>query len=273
MFNYKTKFIFILVLFYFLKILTFFNKSDVSNQNIISCGCKSLYNIVNCKNSILNTCSKQYVTLTDMYNEWGSILNWALPVSSACNGNWTGISCNTENDVVVIDLYSKKLTGTIPNSIGNLNSLTQLNLYNNQLNGTIPNSIGNLSSLIKLNLYYNQLNGIIPNSIGNLSLLTELNLYNNQLNGTIPSTIGNLGSLTELNLYYNQLNGTIPNSIGNLNLLTQLNLYNNQLNGTIPNSIGNLGSLTELNLQKNQLLLCSNLNLKFNNQILYWYVL
>ena len=167
----------------------------MSNQNITSCGCKNTYS--KCTNSILQTCSGQEIILTDMYNEWGKQLKWTLPVSSACT-NWNGITCNVKNEIILIDLHNKLLTGTIPNSIGYLNVLTQLYLNNNQLNGTIPNSIGNLTMLNQLYLNSNQLNGTIPNSIGNLTALTQLHLNNNQLTGTIPNSIGTINTLTQL---------------------------------------------------------------------------
>jgi len=89
-------------------------------------------------------------------------------------------------------LYENKLTGTIPDSIGNLNRLEYLSLRENKLNGTIPESIGNLYNLEYLSLSNNKIAGTIPDSIGSLTSLETLYLYNNELSGNIPESIGKL---------------------------------------------------------------------------------
>ena len=129
------------------------------------------------------------------------------------------------------------LTGSIPESIGNLTNLTNLELYDNELSGPIPESIGNLTNLTKLYLAYNNLSGQNPESIGNLTGLTDLELYDNKLSGQIPESIGNLTGLTDLKLYDNNLSGQIPESIGNLTGLTYLYLTGNRLEGSIPESL------------------------------------
>ncbi|MBO7602568.1 MAG: leucine-rich repeat domain-containing protein [Bacteroidaceae bacterium] len=176
--------------------------------------------------------------------------NWGtdLPLDE-----WYGVSIDERGHVYSIGLAENNLTGTIPESIGNLGNLDNLYLNDNQLTGDIPESIGNLVNLTRLYLYNNQLTGGIPESIGNLGNLTRLYLDNNQLTGGIPESIGNLGNLDNLYLNDNQLTGDIPESIGNLVNLTRLYLYNNQLTGGIPESIGNLGNLTRLYLYNNQL--------------------
>ncbi|ORX35501.1 hypothetical protein BCR36DRAFT_375838 [Piromyces finnis] len=59
-----------------------------------------------------------------------------------------GIECEKdvesgEMHITKIDLSSKGLAGSIPESIGNLSKLTELNLKNNYLTGDIPESIKN----------------------------------------------------------------------------------------------------------------------------------
>ena len=135
---------------------------------------------------------------------------------------------------------------TVPDSIGQLTSLTYLSLRDNQLT-TVPDSIGQLTSLTYLSLRGNQLT-TVPDSIGQLTSLTQLFLHGNQLT-TEPDSIGQLTSLTQLWLYDNQLT-TVPDSIGQLTSLTELYLHGNQLT-TVPDSIGQLTSLTTLSLQDN----------------------
>ncbi len=193
--------------------------------------------------------------LIDLYNatggdNWKNNENWCSdkPVSE-----WYGVNCNSNGTVYKIHLIDNNLAGELPESIGNLTSLTSLSLWSNQLTGSIPESIGNLTSLTSLDLGPNQLTGSIPESIGNLTSLTYLLLGSNQLTGSIRESIANLTSLIYLKLYGNQLTGSIPESIGNLTSLRVLYLSDNELIGSIPESIGNLTSLTGLGLYSNQL--------------------
>ena len=54
-----------------------------------------------------------------------------------------------------MDLFSNQLTGTLPESIGQLTSLTRLSVGDNQMSGTVPPGIGNLLNLQDLDLYEN----------------------------------------------------------------------------------------------------------------------
>ncbi|NOY36863.1 MAG: T9SS type A sorting domain-containing protein [Chlorobi bacterium] len=152
----------------------------------------------------------------------------------------------------VLNLPDNQLSGTIPSEIGNLGRLQHIDLNMNQLSGSIPAEMGNLSNLNFINLSMNQLTGSIPVSIGNLSGLINLQLNNNFLSGSIPAELGNLINLQTLWLQINQLSGTIPVETWNLSSLVNLQLFHNQLSGMIPPEIGNLSNLVFLNLQENQ---------------------
>ena len=179
--------------------------------------------------------------------------------------------------LVFLNLGSNQLSGSIPESLGQLSQLTELNLVSNLLSGSIPDSLGQLIQLRVLFLGSNQLSGSIPESLGQLSQLAELVLVTNHLSGSIPGSIGRLSQLIKLDLVDNHLSGTIPESIWQLTqlrllavgqnqlsgaiseklgLLTQLRalgLNANQLSGSIPDSLGQLEHLVQLSLGKNQL--------------------
>ncbi|XP_059307950.1 probable LRR receptor-like serine/threonine-protein kinase At3g47570 [Lycium ferocissimum] len=192
--------------------------------------------------------------------------------------NWTGITCNPSiQRVMILDLRSLKLVGSIPPSIGNLSFLTAINLRNNSFHGEIPHEFGNLlqlqhlnltwnsfigtipanlsycTELISLALEFNRLVGKIPNQLSSLSKLNYLGLASNNLTGSIPSWIGNYSSLRGLSLAINNLQGPIPQDFGRLSKLRIFQVYGNQLNGTIPQSVLNISSLYYFSVTQNLL--------------------
>jgi internalin A len=157
------------------------------------------------------------------------------------------IEAARQSGQIRLNLSLKQIT-ELPESIGQLTSLTSLYLSDNQLTA-LPESIGQLTNLTSLYLSDNQLTAL-PESIGQLTNLTELYLRDNQLTA-LPESIGQLTNLTELRLWNNQLTA-LPESIGQLTNLTSLDLTSNQLT-TLPDSIGDLKQLRELKATKNKL--------------------
>ncbi|XXG39774.1 hypothetical protein AAC387_Pa01g0646 [Persea americana] len=88
--------------------------------------------------------------------------------------------------------------------------LTSIDFSNNKFHGSIPEDIGNLNSLHALNVSHNEFSGPIPSSFGNLRQLESLDLSRNQLSGEIPTNLTALTFLAVLNLSYNRLMGRIP---------------------------------------------------------------
>ncbi len=161
-------------------------------------------------------------------------LNWSdkVPIE-----NWDGITIDQSKHatrVTEIRLGRKKLTGTIPASLGQLTDLTLLYLRDNELSGEIPAELGKLTNLKWLSLSGNKLTGPIPGNLGNLASLERLFLHNNMLNGPIPPELGKLGNLEWLYLSHNELQGSIPLEIGGLLKLEWLYLSHNRLSGCVP---------------------------------------
>jgi len=72
-------------------------------------------------------------------------------------------------DVSHLTLEENKLTGTIPQELGNLKNLKNLWLHNNQLKGQIPSH-----STVSPILCENLIQGYIPSAFANLTSLSCL---------------------------------------------------------------------------------------------------
>ena len=134
--------------------------------------------------------------------------------------------------VMEIGFDSLTLTGTIPSSIGNFQSMTYLHIAGNYLHGSIPSSIGFLTSLVQLSLNANILTGSIPTSIGNLLLLQQTHLSGNSLTGTIPSQFSLLSVLQIVDLHENYLTmgslTTVPvSTFSDFTTQESISLYDN----------------------------------------------
>ncbi|XP_059648159.1 receptor-like protein EIX2 [Cornus florida] len=156
--------------------------------------------------------------------------NLNKPPSSLLHLNFTSLK--------ILDLSLNNFNSPIPFWLFNIShSLVYLNLTRNQLRGPIPNSFGNMTSLTVLDLSGNNLEGGVPTSLG----LIE---KGKQLEG--PS------SLRELHLSKNQLKGPLPQSLGLLSTLVVLDVAENRLAGVITGAhFLNLSSLRVLDLSSN----------------------
>ncbi|TVU29237.1 hypothetical protein EJB05_20795, partial [Eragrostis curvula] len=106
------------------------------------------------------------------------------------------------------DLSHNNLEGPIP--LSKFEKLTELYLSSNRLTGQVPDSMGQCQSLQIIQMDHNFLAGKIPVSIGNIVSLINLNLSHNNFSGTIPLTLSDLRYLTILDISYNRLYGEIP---------------------------------------------------------------
>ncbi|KAL5722573.1 hypothetical protein ACHQM5_006080 [Ranunculus cassubicifolius] len=178
-------------------------------------------------------------TLNDSKN---SLRNWNDLDASPCN--WTGITCNPQDQSVIsINLPFMQLGGIISPSIGKLSRLQRLALHQNSLHGTIPSEITNCKELRAMYLRANYLQGSIPPELGNLTRLTILDLSSNSFKGAIPPSIGSLTRLRYLNLSTNFFAGEIPTagvlgSFGNNSFVGNLDLCGVQIHRPCLGSLG-----------------------------------
>ena len=126
---------------------------------------------------------------------WNRSTNWTTDwtTDAAPLGDWHGVTTDASGRVTRVELGGNNLTGTLPDELGDLATVTVLDLSENNLNGTIPGQLGNLSGLRTLALGRNNLNGPIPPELGNLANLTELYLRDNPLlSGPLPLNLAGL---------------------------------------------------------------------------------
>jgi Leucine-rich repeat (LRR) protein len=215
-----------------------------------------------------NLTEVEYKSLHDLYQatdgrawKWYNTTPYTRPwdfedstLSSPCSDSWQGITCfcfSGRCTVKELFLSQHNLTGTFPESIGNLTSLTQLTLSDNALNGTIPTSIGSLSNMLLIDLDRNHLTGTIPTEIKEMKQLSELTLSRNNFTGYLPEEIFTLKNLSVLELDFNTFHGSLSSSIGNLTNLGILKLDENRFHGPLPRAIGNLQNLSNLLISNN----------------------
>jgi Leucine-rich repeat (LRR) protein len=213
------------------------------------------------------------MALVDIYNNCNGP-NWII------NDNWLEGPVNewygvvtTGTRVTELWLQSRNLTGSIPESLGDLTALQSLHLSSNNIT-SIPTSIGDLTALEELWLGWTPISSI-PTSIGNLTSLRELHLGQMDtplvtlpdefcnleslewlaLGGSgleyLPADFGDLQSLESLFLWGNLLT-SLPESFGNLISLDYLTLDDNAIT-QLPENFGNLDNLITLRAEGNQL--------------------
>ncbi|GJV05646.1 leucine-rich repeat protein [Tanacetum coccineum] len=145
-------------------------------------------------------------------------------------------------DLEYLDLSRNRLTGRIPECLGNLRNLNIMQFSSNQLSGVISSSMVPQSSMLSwLNLNDNYFTGELPRELENLRELSVLNLGDNGFSGNIPEWIGeNLTNLIVFRLHNNNFTGSIPPSLCNNSVLQVLDVAHNNLTGPIPHCLGKL---------------------------------
>ncbi|MFS8026782.1 putative leucine-rich repeat-containing, plant-type, leucine-rich repeat domain superfamily [Helianthus anomalus] len=138
----------------------------------------------------------------------------------------------------LLDLSFNNITGSIPPCLEKIiNSLVVLNLRSNTLQGTIPNVFTNESKIEMIDLSENNLEGRLPRSLENCESLQFLDLGHNFIEDTFPFWLGTLSKLQVLILRFNKLHGIIriPSDINvNFPFLRIIDLSYNSFSGDLP---------------------------------------
>ncbi|CDP04895.1 unnamed protein product [Coffea canephora] len=143
-----------------------------------------------------------------------------------------------------LKLSGNRFTGSIPEDLCKLKSLSELDLSNNLLSGKVPLSLGNLGALEILHLNGNKFIGRLPSSMQHLSNLVIFDLGDNGVRDTIPAWIGEMSSnLMFLRFQSNNFYGGISDKLCLLSNLQVLNLAHNNLTGYIPHCFNNFSMM------------------------------
>lgn len=123
-----------------------------------------------------------------------------------------------------------------------------LELQFNQLVGTVPESIYNLNLLSQLSLDHNQLTGTISSAVSNLGLVRILEYNNNGFTGNIPITLYSLPSLVTIRIGDNDMAGPLSELLSQLNLtLEEFSVPNNDFTGPFLSAFDALVNLSKWN--------------------------
>lgn len=200
-----------------------------------------------------------------------NLTTWLFPAGLPCarrdqSGTerpWPGVTCNSEQRVTKLQLFSYGNTGEFPVYLDQLDALENLELSNGQLFGSLPSAWALAFPLLEqLDLSSNNLLGSIPDSWtapGSFPNLTTLNLngaFNKTTTRELPFSAGQLGmaNLSSLNLALCNMTGNLSATWGAaFQQLSTLVLSNNNLTGALPpwGTSSGTGNLTELNLDGN----------------------
>ena len=155
----------------------------------------------------------------------------------------------------LIDLYlfQNKLSGSVPEEIGNLSSLVTLHLAENNFTGHLPQEVCKGGKLTNFSAAFNHFTGPIPVSLKNCRSLFRVRLEHNQLTGYIDQDFGVHPNLNYIDLSYNKLKGKLSPNWGECQNLTTLKLAGNMISGSIPSEIVQLNKMGYLDLSSNQL--------------------
>ncbi|KAI9186571.1 hypothetical protein LWI28_018679 [Acer negundo] len=131
---------------------------------------------------------------------------------------------------------NNKLTGEIPPSFCEFNSVGYIDLSNNRLTGMIPQCLASYGELSVLDLRLNNFYGSIPQTFSRSYRLASLNLNGNQLEGPLPPSLANCSSLQVLNVGNNRIEDGFPHWLATLPDLQILILRSNRFHGPIDDS-------------------------------------
>ncbi|XP_071701803.1 receptor protein kinase TMK1-like [Rutidosis leptorrhynchoides] len=164
-----------------------------------------------------------------------------------------------------LSVRDNKLTGPVPESLINLQSLKVVNLTNNLLQGPTPAFSKSVEvDMAGINSFClpnpgeacdDRVNTLldVAKSVGYPKIFADNWKGNDPCSSWLGITCNNNGNITVINLPKMGLTGTISPSFATIKSLQRLILASNNLSGTIPDGLKDLPSLNEVDVSNNQL--------------------
>uniref|UniRef100_A0A3Q7FKB2 Leucine-rich repeat-containing N-terminal plant-type domain-containing protein n=1 Tax=Solanum lycopersicum TaxID=4081 RepID=A0A3Q7FKB2_SOLLC len=180
----------------------------------------SLFQLFNLKRLDLSFNDFTGSLISPKFGEFSSLMHLDLSRSG-----FTAI-CNLKT-LVLLNLRSNNLEGTIPQCLGEMSELEVFDLSNNSLSGTIDTTFNIGNQLIIIKLDRNKLQGKVPQFLIYCKKLELLDLSYNELNDTFPKWLGDLPHLQILSLRSNKFYGPIRTNY----LFAQIRVINLSSNG------------------------------------------
>lgn len=143
-----------------------------------------------------------------------------------------------------------QLTGSIPESLGNLDDLRFLNLTNHEIGGILPESLLQLNKLESLSLFGNNFEGewYTADFWSAFPKMEVLYMGRDELTGSITPEIAGMPELRVLQLMHTQLSGTLPSELSLLTDVSRLAIQAPDITGKWPSGASDLQNLSMLYL-------------------------
>ena len=201
-------------------------------------------------------------------------------------GGWYGVRTDSIGRVAGLDLRGNRMSGRLPDALGQLANLTELRIGDNEVGGRLPLSLarvrlevldyGGTSLCVPEHAGFRAWLAGIPRHSGTgqqCGPLTEREVLERlywSMEGPSRSAIGGwltdaslaewdgvetnaTGQIVALRLRGRGLSGSIPQELGRLSELRELDLRHNRFSGPIPPELWGLRRLRILRLERNQL--------------------
>ncbi|KAG0565247.1 hypothetical protein KC19_8G176000 [Ceratodon purpureus] len=191
-----------------------------------------------------------------LYKEWSNatpdfqshLPGWGYN-SSPCDPShpWQGVRClwkewsndSTRGDIYIVSLrmINSNLVGTLPPSIGMLQSLVTISIQESPRLVGVLDELGNLQSVNSLKIFGTGVSGRVPLTIASSTFLQTLDLSRNKLDGEIAGSLLDVPpGLQKVNMSWNKFGGALQqNMFLNKKSLSQVDFSNNHFNGSLPN--------------------------------------
>ncbi|XP_058110827.1 leucine-rich repeat receptor protein kinase HPCA1-like [Magnolia sinica] len=150
-------------------------------------------------------------------------------------------------------LDGNQFSGSIPSTLGLVQTLEILRLDRNSLSGPIPSNLTALESLNELHVANNNLTGPVPD-LARMSVLNYVDLSNNSFDASeTPAWFTTIQSLTTIIMEHGTLQGPFPPELFSMPQLQEVKLMNNSFNATLNMSVTISDQLQLVDLENNKI--------------------